>query len=129
MSNEYEELKKLTVKGEGLKIIIEGVDTKEFDHFGGLNLHVKAVREIISQTDSRFAQESDPDIDSKIIALYLNEIGEFIRSLTESFRDYDDETNIDILKEFMDYKLGEPAIQELLKKDNKGLTKRREEAF
>ncbi len=52
-------------------------------HFGELDLHVKAVKTLISNTNGMdFSQDSgDYLIEQKVIALYLNEIGELIRNL------------------------------------------------
>jgi uncharacterized protein (UPF0303 family) len=68
--------------GHNLTISYEGVDQQELAHYGGSDLHVTATKEMISNLNVLTFPEKDGDhlIAEKVAALYLNEIGEFLRN-------------------------------------------------
>jgi hypothetical protein len=89
--------------GNPFKIKCEGVDDNELAHFGGLDLHVKAVKILIENTNGMSFAESagDYSIKDKVTALYLNQIGQFIKDNLLN-GEVDDVDNMELVKHFLD---------------------------
>ena len=66
-------------------------------------------------------------IGSKIVALYLNEIGELLRNLSLDPEYLDEYSNIDLDKMFLENELGNPVIVRVVEKDNAEIQQEREE--
>lgn len=116
--------------GNDITIRCEGVDDKELAHFGGLDLHVKATKMLIgdSQNGMSFPEkEGDYEIGSKVVALYLNEVGELLRNLSFDPEYLDEYSNIDLVKMFLENELKNPAIAKVIEKDNAEIQQEREE--
>ncbi|MCS1391196.1 hypothetical protein NXZ77_06410 [Lysinibacillus boronitolerans] len=117
-------------KGNDIMIRCEGVDDQELAHFGGLDLHVKATKALIgdSQNGMSFPEkEGDYEIGSKVVALYLNEIGELLRNLSFDPEYLSEYSNIDLVKIFLENELKNPAIANVIEKDNVEIQQEREE--
>lgn len=112
-----------------LKITIEGDYQPELAHYGGMDLQLLAIRNLISNIDTKFAEERYPDIDNIVIALLLNEIGESVRESYERFFDCDEQSNIDLLKMFINDISDAPHIKKILDNDTVLLEKEREELY
>jgi hypothetical protein len=116
-------------KGNDMKFTVEGVDDKDLANFGGLDLHVKAVKALIHNTDGmNFAeQEGDYLINDKVIALYLNEIGHFIRQLSIHQELIKDISNLELVKNFIETLDEKDEVMELVKQDTLLMQKEEEE--
>lgn len=117
-------------KGNDIMIRCEGVDDQELAHFGGLDLHVKATKALISDSQNRMSfpeKEGDYVIGSKVVALYLNEIGELLRNLSFDPEYLSEYSNIDLVKIFLENELKNPAIANVIEKDNVEIQQEREE--
>ncbi|MEC1722836.1 hypothetical protein [Schinkia azotoformans] len=117
-------------RGNDITIRCEGVDDKELAHFGGLDIHVKATKMLIgdSQNGMSFPEkEGDYDIGSKVVALYLNEVGELLRNLSFDPEYLDEYSNIDLVKMFLENELKNPAIAKVIEKDNAEILQERKE--
>lgn len=106
-------------RGNDLTIRYTGVNQRELAHFGGLDLHVTATKEMISEVNGLTFPEKEGDhlIREKVAALYLNEVGEFLRN---SFFDTDileGYSNIELVKNFLN-ELDHPEVLDLIHKDN-----------
>ncbi|WCF11521.1 hypothetical protein NDS46_31685 (plasmid) [Paenibacillus thiaminolyticus] len=107
------------IKGNAIKISCEGVDDKKLAHFGGLDLHVKAARTLISATYSPMdfpEKEGDFNVGIKVVALLLNEIGELIRNV--NLDDRTDVSNYDLVREFLEDAEVNPVIKKMVDEDN-----------
>jgi hypothetical protein len=104
--------------GNPIKITCVGVDDNELAHFGGLDLHVKAVKILIQNTHGMsFAEQAgDFNITDKVIALYLNQIGQFIKD--NSSDDVENVSNMDLIKYFMDDMSKNKAVMEVIDREN-----------
>lgn len=107
-------------KGDGLKISCEGIDDQELAHFGGLDLHVKATKTMISNTNGMsFAEKAgDYIINEKVISLYLNEVGELIRSTSDEPDYLKGISNIELVKNFLEHLDDNPELVQIIEKDN-----------
>jgi len=117
-------------KGNDIMIRCEGVDDQELAHFGGLDLHVKVTKMLIgdSQNGMSFPEkEGDYNIGSKVVALFLNEIGELIRNLSIEPEYLSDYSNMDLVKDFLENELKNPEIAKIIEKDNAEIQQEREE--
>jgi hypothetical protein len=114
--------------GNDLKIRCEGVDDKVLSHFGGLDLHVKATKEMISDSSSFSFPEKAGDymINHKVIALYLNEIGELIRNSSIVPEYLEENSNIQLVKDFIENIKNNPNLVEIIDKDNGAIRKEKE---
>lgn len=117
-------------KGNDIMIKCEGIDDKELAHFGGLDLHVKAIKTLIggSQNGMSFPEkEGDYNIGSKVVALYLNEVGELLRNLSIDSDFLTDYSNMDLVRMFLENELKNPEIVKVIEKDNAEILQEREE--
>ncbi|WP_288586014.1 MULTISPECIES: hypothetical protein [Lysinibacillus] len=117
-------------KGNDIMIRCEGVDDQELAHFGGLDLHVKATKVLISDSQNRMSfpeKEGDYEIGSKVVALYLNEIGELLRNISFDPEYLSKYSNVDLVKTFLENELKNPAIANVIEKDNVEIQQEREE--
>lgn len=124
------ELHSVDRKGNDIMIKCEGIDEHELAHFGGLDLHVKATKTLISDSQNGMSfpeKEGDYGIGSKVVALYLNEIGELIRNLSVEPEYLSDYSNTDLVKDFLENELKNPAIAKVIEKDNAEIQQEREE--
>ncbi|RIW27628.1 hypothetical protein D3H55_22835 [Bacillus salacetis] len=120
MEKSWFELNDVDRKGNDIKIKCEGIDDKELAHFGGLDLHVKAVKTLISNANGTSFPEKEGDysIGDKVVALYLNEIGELIRNLS-SERDYlDGYTNMELVENFMEHWKENQEVLSVVQRDD-----------
>ncbi|TCJ00958.1 hypothetical protein [Cytobacillus praedii] len=108
-------------KGNELIIKCEGTDDQELAKFGGLDLHIKATREMISNVSAASFPEKDGDLDIyyKIAALYLNEIGYLLRNSAFDSELFEGNTNIELVKMFLDDFDKNPILTKLVEKDDK----------
>jgi hypothetical protein len=122
------ELNSLDRKGNEISISVKGVDDQELAPFGGLDLHIKAVRTLIANTNGTdFAKDNgDFAIEGKVFALYLNEIGELIRNLSLDKSMLKNVSNMDLVKHFMDNWHKDQELVELIEKDNEDIRKETE---
>lgn len=107
--------------GHALKITCEGIDDKELAHSGGLDLIVKATKHMISSTNNPMdfpEKEGDYLISDKVIALYLNEIGNLIRNTSSEPEYLENISNIELVKSFIEHINENPEVAALVKKDN-----------
>ncbi|OIJ09404.1 hypothetical protein BKP35_16230 [Anaerobacillus arseniciselenatis] len=116
-------------KGNNLKITVEGVDDQELAHFGGLDLHVKAAKAMIGNTDGMTFPEKHGDIfiAEKVAALYLNEIGEMLRNSYDDPEYLEELTNIELVKDFFNRIHENKEVLEVVEKDNLLISKSRNE--
>lgn len=114
--------------GNDLTISYSGVDQRELAHFGGLDLHVTATKEMISDSSGLSFPEKEGDflIREKVAALYLNEIGEFLRYSSIDSDMFEGYTNIDLVKDFLK-NLDHPDVLRVIKKDDELMQKQTEE--
>lgn len=128
MEKSYFEKNAKDRKGNDLFIRCEGVDDKHLASFGGLDLHVKATKEMISDINSTsFAEkEGDYEILNKVIALYLNEIGELIRNSSMEPECLDGYTNIQLVEAFLKNIKENPTIVKVIENDNEEIKKEKE---
>jgi hypothetical protein len=119
------ELRDIDRKGNEISITVKGVDDHELAHFGGLELHIKAVKTLIANTEGTdFARDNgDFAIEGKVFALYLNEIGELIRNLSLDRDMLKNATNMDLVKNFMDHWHEDKELVTLIEKDNEEIRK------
>ncbi|PFP29424.1 hypothetical protein COJ96_11005 [Bacillus sp. AFS073361] len=115
-------------KGNDLSITIKGVDDNELAHFGGLDLHVKAVKNLIGNTNGTdFARDNgDFSIEGKVFALYLNEIGELMRNFSPDRQMLKDISNMDLVKNFMEHWQEDKELVAIIEKDNEEIIKETE---
>jgi hypothetical protein len=105
-------------KGYSLTISVHGTDDQELAHFGGLDLHVKATKYMISDNATLSFPEKDGDslIHEKVAALYLNEVGELLRSKAYPDR-LESYSNFDLVQMFLQDR--QPLeVQRLIDADN-----------
>jgi hypothetical protein len=116
-------------KGNKIKISVEGTEEKQLSHFGGLDLHVSAVKTLIQNTNGMNFAEQDGDymIQDKVTALYLNEIGYFIRKLSIHPEMIEEISNLDLVKNFIETIAENQEVMELVKQDNLLMKKEAEE--
>ena len=117
-------------RGNDLFISVKGVDDRELAHFGGgLDLHVKAVKNLISNTNGTdFARDNgDFAIEGKVFALYLNEIGELMRNFSPDPDMLDGISNMDLVKNFMEHWHEDKELVVIVEKDNEEIRKEREQ--
>ncbi|NRD76600.1 hypothetical protein HPT25_03730 [Bacillus sp. BRMEA1] len=117
-------------KGNDIMIKCEGVDDRELSPFGGLDLHVKATKTLIS--DSQYGmsfpeKEGDYNIVNKVVALYLNEVGELLRNLSIDSDYLTGYSNIDLVKMYLENELKNPEIVRVIEKDIAEIEQEREE--
>jgi hypothetical protein len=122
------EIRDIDRKGNDLSIIIKGVDDNELAHFGGLDLHVKAVKNLIGSTNGTdFAKDNgDYAIEGKVFALYLNEIGELMRNLSMDRDMLKGVSNMDLVKHFMAHWHEDKELVEIIENDNEEIRKETE---
>lgn len=115
-------------KEKELKITIEGFDDKELAHFGGLDLHVKATKHMIGDTNGMSFPEKEGDylIAQKVAALYLNEIGEMLRSTSLDSDYLDDISNLELVKTFLDTIGSEKSVMRIIEQDNAEIQEEKE---
>ncbi|WP_416150248.1 hypothetical protein ACM26V_04475 [Salipaludibacillus sp. HK11] len=108
-------------KGNDLKITVDGFDDRELAHFGGLDLHVKATKNMISNTNGMSFPEKDGDflITDKVAVLYINEIGEMLRNNSLDPEYLEDYSNIELIKEFLNNVDENKEVLNVLEKDNR----------
>ncbi|OLN21324.1 hypothetical protein BTO30_15550 [Domibacillus antri] len=106
-------------KGHELKISVEGTDDKELAHFGGLDLHVKATKAMIADISPLHFPEKEGDhlIREKVAALYLNEVGEFLRNTSLDPEMLESYSNFDLVKMLME-EWQPREVQAVIDKDN-----------
>ncbi|WP_342545425.1 hypothetical protein [Lysinibacillus sp. FSL K6-4013] len=117
-------------KGNDIMIKCEGVDDQELAHFGGLDLHVKATKTLISDSQNGMSfpeKEGDYNIGNKVVALYLNEVGELLRNLSIDSDYLTEYSNIDLVKMYLENELKNPEIVRVIEKDNAEIQQEREE--
>ncbi|MBT2727815.1 hypothetical protein J7E63_12790 [Bacillus sp. ISL-75] len=115
--------------GHDLIISVEGVDDHQLAHFGGLDLHVKATKEMISDINGTSFPEKEGDylITEKVIALYLNEIGELIRNSSLDPEYLEGFSNTDLVKDFLNNIEENKFILDVIEKDNELIKKHKDE--
>jgi hypothetical protein len=128
MEKSFFEINTVDRKGNDLYIRCEGVDDKHLASFGGLDLHVKATKEMISDINSTSFVEKDGDyeITNKVIVLYLNEIGELIRNSSMEPEYLDGYTNIQLVEDFLKNIKENPAIVKVIENDNEEIKNEKE---
>lgn len=107
--------------GADIKITCEGIDDQSLAHFGGLDLVLKAARQLISATHNPMSfpeKEGDYDISDKVVALLLNEVGELIRNTSIDPEHFKDTTNIELVKDFMERIHENQALFKIIEMDN-----------
>ncbi|MCY9666428.1 hypothetical protein M5X11_15905 [Paenibacillus alginolyticus] len=108
--------------GQPITISCDGVDDNKLAHFGGLDLAVKAARQLISSTQGPMSfpeKNGDYDIRSKVVALLLNEVGELIRNTSMEPEFLDGVSNIELVKDFIIESLPKNReINKLLEEDD-----------
>ncbi|SDN62438.1 hypothetical protein [Bacillus sp. OK048] len=114
--------------GNDILISVNGVDDNELAHFGGLDLHIKSVKTLISNTHGiDFARDNgDFAIEGKVFALYLNEIGELMRNLSPERNLLKDVSNMDLVKHFINHWSEDKELVAIIDKDNKEIRKETE---
>lgn len=119
MEKSWFELNDVDRRGNDIQIKCEGVDDKDLAHFGGLDLHVKAVKTLIANANglSFPEKEGDFNIGDKVVALYLNEIGELIRSLSPEPDFLSEYTNMDLVEDFMKHWKENKEIVDIIERD------------
>ncbi|MDA1675241.1 hypothetical protein [Bacillus cereus group sp. TH152-1LC] len=65
--------------GENINYVIEGEYEKKFSHFGGLDLMLRAIEELITDMDFKFAEENDGEASNKIYTELFKMIAQKIR--------------------------------------------------
>lgn len=122
------EISDIDRKGNDLSITIKGVDDNELAHFGGLDLHVKAVKNLIGNTNGTdFARDNgDFAIEGKVFALYLNEIGELMRNFSPERDMLKSVSNMDLVKNFMEHWHEDRELVAIIEKDNEEIRKETE---
>lgn len=120
MEKNYFVLNAVDRKGNDLKITGEGTDDHELAHFGGLDLHVKAAKTMINNTNGmEFAEKAgDYIISEKVIALYLNEIGELIRNTSVEPEYLKSISNIHLVKDFLEHLNDNPELLKVIENDD-----------
>ncbi|WP_251554000.1 hypothetical protein [Neobacillus muris] len=115
-------------RGNDLFISVKGVDDRELAHFGGLDLHVKAVKNLISNTNGTDFSRDNGDfaIEGKVFALYLNEIGELMRNLHVDSDMLNGISNMELVKNFMEHWHEDNELVAIVEKDNEEIRKERE---
>lgn len=107
--------------GVDIKITCEGIDDQSLAHFGGLDLVLKAARQLISATHNSMSfpeKEGDYDISDKVVALLLNEVGELIRNTSIDPGHIKDTSNIELVKDFMERIHENQALFKIIEMDN-----------
>ncbi|RKJ75040.1 hypothetical protein D7X33_18380 [Butyricicoccus sp. 1XD8-22] len=115
--------------GNELEIHIKGIDQKELAHFGGLDLMVNATKYMIGASANPMVfpeKAGDYNINYKVIALYLNEIGELIRTTSSESEFLENISNIELVSNFMGFLSENKEVVALIDKDNKLLATERE---
>jgi hypothetical protein len=115
-------------KGNEISISVKGVDDNELTKFGGLDLHIKTVKYLISDCNKiDFAKKDDYTIEGKVFALYLNEIGELMRSVALDSVMLKSVSNMDLVKHFMNHWHEDKELVAIVEKDNAQIQKEAEE--
>jgi hypothetical protein len=123
MEKSYFKVHDVDDKGNKITITCEGVDDQQLAHFGGLDLHVKAVKTLIRNTNGTdFARKAgDFFIEDKVIALYLNEIGRLIRNFSDEREWLKDYSNMELVQNFLEHWQDNSEIVELVNADNQAI--------
>lgn len=106
-------------KGNDLEITVKGVDDRELAHFGGLDLHLKATKAMIADANTLSFPEKDGDyaIREKVAALYINEIGEFLRNTSHDPDFLNNISNMELVRDFL-ITIENPEVLQVIEKDN-----------
>lgn len=115
-------------KGNDITISVKGVDDHELAHHGGLDLHIKAVKTLIANTNGTdFAKENgDFAIEAKVFALYLNEVGELMRNLALDRDMLKNISNMELVKQFLEQWHEDQELVTFIEKDNEEIRRETE---
>lgn len=107
-------------KGNEFSITVEGTGETNVSNSVRLNLHINATRAMIADTVILTKDESQKDLDisEKVIALYLNEIGQLIRHTSIHSDLLNRKSNFHLVKDFLYHIQNNEDIKAIIDLDN-----------